>query len=511
MAILQALISILSKSASKVLNAIFGWAVLALFGQTSATEQTLLSALVAAAAAWPLLVIGVAFPRAFVLILAFVPLAKSVPVFWLRLAWTVLALAVPIVVGIVVANRAPPDHLANEPAWKKLLRGFPITVALASAFLLMMIIAPIEKLRAIFQGRDVVHVPALVQNGYSQLLIEALSADFAAHGLPVQQAKAPWQMTAPSKILLAIGGDAFSGMVSQRIEYRRGGTLEVTLNPSELVLRGKPWQTVRAHALAAEVFAPRPVLQTFAADAQSLEEQIKRVWSVHDENPRKHDRAQALLGRVEEIAAELAETKLPYDEWQIVYRELLQLDRAVRGHQPLLVKNTEKTSMATNNERKPAPLRLPATGAETKLLKPPGPAVKVLLGAKAAPGAVERLSNRELLGHISESAVLLVKKEVELARTELKADLKAELGMVKGLGVAGLCALFAVNMMLVALALALGHLVPDWAGALIVAAGVLLVGTLAGVIGWGKRVRNPLEATRRTLKEDVQWAKERIA
>ena len=167
--------------------------------------------------------------------------------------------------------------------------------------------------------------------------------------------------------------------------------------------------------------------------------------------------------------------------------------------------------MATNNERKPAPLRLPATGAETKLLKPPGPAVKVLLGAKAAPGAVERLSNRELLGHISESAVLLVKKEVELARTELKADLKAELGMVKGLGVAGLCALFAVNMMLVALALALGHLVPDWAGALIVAAGVLLVGTLAGVIGWGKRVKNPLEATRRTLKEDVQWAKERIA
>ena len=58
MAILQALISYLSRSAGKALNAIFGWAVVALFGQTSQKEQTVLSAVVAAAAAWPLLLLG---------------------------------------------------------------------------------------------------------------------------------------------------------------------------------------------------------------------------------------------------------------------------------------------------------------------------------------------------------------------------------------------------------------------------------------------------------------------
>src|SRR5207302_7064269 len=30
-------------------------------------------------------------------------------------------------------------------------------------------------------------------------------------------------------------------------------------------------------------------------------------------------------------------------------------------------------------------------------------------------------------------------------------------------------------------------------------------------IGWGKRVREPLAATRKTLKEDAQWMKERTA
>src|SRR5919108_5309322 len=62
-AILQALISLITKSAGKILNAIFGWAVLALFGQTSPKEQTMLSAVVAAAAAWPLLLLGIVVPR----------------------------------------------------------------------------------------------------------------------------------------------------------------------------------------------------------------------------------------------------------------------------------------------------------------------------------------------------------------------------------------------------------------------------------------------------------------
>ena len=83
--------------------------------------------------------------------------------------------------------------------------------------------------------------------------------------------------------------------------------------------------------------------------------------------------------------------------------------------------------------------------------------------------------------------------------------------MAKGLGVAGLCAIWAVSLMLVAGAFALATVLPGWAAALIVAAAVLLVGTIAGLVGWGKRVKQPLEATRRTLKEDALWAKERLA
>jgi putative superfamily III holin-X len=195
------------------------------------------------------------------------------------------------------------------------------------------------------------------------------------------------------------------------------------------------------------------------------------------------------VARVREIARELSQSDVPFDEWQIVYRELLQLDRALRGETPLLVQEEEM--------------------ADGKRL--PGPERIALPAPSSVPARLESMSNKELLQDITHSAVLLAKKEIELAKAEIKSDLKKEVAMAKGLGVAGLCAIWTVSMMLVAAALALATVMAGWAAALIVAAAVLLVGTVAGMVGWGKRVKDPLEMTRRTLKEDVQWAKERIA
>ena len=44
-----------------------------------------------------------------------------------------------------------------------------------------------------------------------------------------------------------------------------------------------------------------------------------------------------------------------------------------------------------------------------------------------------------------------------------------------------------------------------------VAVCALLLAIAAGAYGWSKRVKEPLQRTRRSLEEDVKWAKERIA
>jgi len=224
------------------------------------------------------------------------------------------------------------------------------------------------------------------------------------------------------------------------------------------------------------------------------------VWAIYCEQPRAHRHASVLRERVTELGAELSRQNLPWDEWQIIYRLLLQVDRALRGEEPLLehAQRMEERDMAKE--------KLPLPGPQNVAKLPPRESLQT-----AVPAAMQDLSNRELIGQVIDSATQLAKKEIELAKSELRSDIKAELAMAKGLGVAGLCALWAVGLMLVACALALGTVIPEWAAALIVAGVVLAVGTVAGLIGWGKRVKKPLEATRRTLKEDALWAKERLA
>jgi hypothetical protein len=39
----------------------------------------------------------------------------------------------------------------------------------------------------------------------------------------------------------------------------------------------------------------------------------------------------------------------------------------------------------------------------------------------------------------------------------------------------------------------------------------VLVGAIVGYVSWTRRVSNPLALTRKTLKEDIQWAKEQLA
>ncbi|MCA1825761.1 MAG: phage holin family protein [Myxococcales bacterium] len=495
MAILQALISYLTRSAGKALNAIFGWAVIALFGQTSAKEQMILSAVVAAAAAWPLLLLGVIVPKVALLVLAFVPLAKSVPSLWLRIVWIGLALIVPIVVGIVVAKRGSQEHLP-EPGWKKLLRGFPITLALAAAFLLMLVVAPVLRLAAVIRRREVVRVPSLMDRSNTAETMAALAGQLAAHGYSLRKAEAPWHMTAPSRIMLKIGGAAFASMANEHVEFRKSEVLEVAVLANETILRGKPDAVGRAQALAAEVFGPRPIIQTFDAESRELEKQIKRVWSVYREQPRAHRSSAALTARVNDIAGELSTKNLPWDEWQMIYRLLLQLDRALRGDAALLEHAVAKEEPMDEG-------KLPLPGPRNMERLPERPI--------AVPVSVEGMTNRELVGHVIESATMLAKKEIELAKTELKRDLKDEVAMAKGLGAGAICALCAVNMLLVTAALALGNVMAEWAAALLVAAAVLAVGVVFGLIGWGKRVKNPLESTRRSLKEDALWAKERLA
>jgi uncharacterized membrane protein YqjE len=116
--------------------------------------------------------------------------------------------------------------------------------------------------------------------------------------------------------------------------------------------------------------------------------------------------------------------------------------------------------------------------------------------------AASSLSTAELIKEITSQFGHLAKKQLELAKTELRADVRAEAAMAQGLGVGAIVALLTLNMLLVTLVLALAQKMPGWAAGLIVSGFLLGIALIAALVGWHKRVRSPLARTRRALSEE---------
>ena len=121
------------------------------------------------------------------------------------------------------------------------------------------------------------------------------------------------------------------------------------------------------------------------------------------------------------------------------------------------------------------------------------------------------LSVGTLINEIMGKVTLLAKKEIELAKVEVKADMESELAMAKGLAIAVLVTVLGLNILLVALVFALATVMPGWLAALLIGGGLVVIGGILGYVSWTRRVTSPLTLTRKTIREDSQWVKERLA
>jgi len=270
MAIVQAILALISRSLGSILSSLFGWAVVALFGQTSSREKAWLSGLVGAAAAWPILLLGIVWPRLATLVLAFVPLSSRIPTWSIRLVWILLALAVPFALGIALAARAlgvPPTIPGTAPATglpgglpagrttriphsplsrskgMRLLGGIPITLAIAASFLIVFVTTPVRRLLAIVRREVDVQVPLVTDARGYELVVKEVADTLTRYGFEVQAVEPPWWVTAPSKILFKFGGPSFRDYVPERLACLRGPRLEAVLYANGLAMRGSPQDT----------------------------------------------------------------------------------------------------------------------------------------------------------------------------------------------------------------------------------------------------------------------------
>ena len=121
-------------------------------------------------------------------------------------------------------------------------------------------------------------------------------------------------------------------------------------------------------------------------------------------------------------------------------------------------------------------------------------------------------STGDLVRSIGTDTVSLVRKEIELAKQEVKEGMAARARGAAALAAAAIMGLFIVGLLAAAGAAALALVLPLWAALLIVAGVFIVLALIAALVG-----RNAMKGTsiaperaRENLKEDVKWARAQL-
>lgn len=330
MAILQAILAAVSRSLGKVLNTAFEWATILLFGKVPTKSQTYLSGIELGSVLWPAIVLGVAFPRFGVFLLSFVSLPKWVRPEWVRIAMLAAVVVLPIAVGVLASLMLDPeDRPTSGAGWAKaILKGFPYTAGLALTIVLMVIVAPVMKIRDLARRWTSAHVPVVVEPAAYLSVVGDIERVLRDGGLETRRRPTSWMLRMPTRVLTFFAGGVTKTFVADQLTTLESPEIRVMLHPSDLVISGKERSVTRARAIIAEHLTFTRAYMTWTKEANKVEDQLGRIW--REIRKRGHGPAQGgPWAELEGLDATLKTIDIPYEEWEVLFREKLLVERAL--------------------------------------------------------------------------------------------------------------------------------------------------------------------------------------
>jgi hypothetical protein len=312
-----------------------GWAVAALFGRTTRRQRAFYTVLIGGAIVWPVLVFGILAPKVALQVLALVPLPSRVPDWPIRAVWMALAVVIPFGIGIAVTLKAP-RGAGGGPVLLRVLQGFPLTIGLTVSFGIIFLSVPVIELAALMRREKSIEIPLVMDAPAYRQVAQRVCEVLNRQGFSFCPSEPGWWISAPIGLLTWIGGDLLRSHVPPRLEHFTTRGLTMALYPSGLLLRGKRKRLTWAHGLIAEAVVHTNGLQTSDPKALALERRLRPLWRRHDADPAASATDETLLRELHRATRDLTTLEVDWDDWQILYRQVLQLERAVHGELPLL-------------------------------------------------------------------------------------------------------------------------------------------------------------------------------
>ncbi|MFL5644767.1 MAG: hypothetical protein ACJ77V_00255 [Chloroflexota bacterium] len=332
MAILAGLFALGSRFAGKVLGMALGWAGTLLFGRVPSSRQKIILAITFGSVIWLVLLAGIISPDIGAFILVLVPSQNLVPESILRLGMLIGALAVPAVVGGLVLWLSPPERRTGRAAIVTVLRGYPLTAVLAVLLVFLAVLAVWRRVRSAIRGRTDAHVPMMVKEGAYDQVATDIDTALTQAGLDLDPGPAPAVMSTPAKWLAAVAGRDAGDLVPDHMLQLHGSDLDILVYPSDLLISGKPRDVARARAAIASRLVTSAAYMTVTEEGQAIEDRLAALAHspAGTDGPPPFDAA--ARNELAAVDGQLAATDVPYDEWEVLYRKRLQVERDLRAH-----------------------------------------------------------------------------------------------------------------------------------------------------------------------------------
>jgi hypothetical protein len=319
MAILGSIFAMLGRFASRLLNSALGWATILLFGKVEGKRQTFLLVMALGSLVWLVTLAGILVPRIATFVLAFVPIPSFVDDTWIRLAMLAMAALIPLLIGVgavvVTEEKRRPKGRALVGA---VFRGYPFTAVLAVTIVFLGALSLVRKATSLARRWQDAHVPVIVKPGGYDRVVADLETVLDDAGLDTRREPAPRVLSVPPRLLEAVAGKALGELVPDRLMVLRGEDLDVLVYPSDISIAGTKDRVARARAAIAAKLTESPAYLTASAETERIEDRLAALLD--------KDRATA-APRLAELDREIARLTVPFEEWETIYRQRLQVER----------------------------------------------------------------------------------------------------------------------------------------------------------------------------------------
>src|SRR5918992_1053736 len=313
----------LSKSASFAL----GWATALFFGQIPGNKGRLFSIMALISAAWVIVLIG-----------ALIPLAAGIvaqeaeiigPAVEIEL-WQLVLLAIALVV-------APPAMVAvaemggfNDDGWSwsrwlgRVPISYPISASLGVSVLLMVAITPFVTLQRMRRRHTILHVPLVVRDGRHEELVADVERVLERLGRDPTRSELKGPVSWPLRTITFAARHLLGSVVRGDPVRLRDRDVELAMHATNVSIAGPGKAAYPLRAAIMKELAFSPAFLTWSEESQTLEAKLKEL---HDDWAGDLD---ALIDRLDRVQEEIDATELRSDEWSVLYRLRLQLERDVR-------------------------------------------------------------------------------------------------------------------------------------------------------------------------------------